>query len=174
MSKRSTRLIIPVGLLAVLLIGGISYLRESSPLFNLFFSPSDLYSSLDEQELNLSNEMESHSLSFEAKYPGNHAIFIDVSKVIPIGEKYGGEYLIKVEITDAKNLPLISETVSTPAYSFWRGRLPGGIALLAFDAPEDVPLKQPLVANILVLKSDSEFQERLGPLTLVVRKYSDE
>jgi hypothetical protein len=168
-----------LGLLASLLIitgiaitVSIPHLRKTNPLFNLFFSPPDLYATLAETTFSTSDENSSYKLDFTAKYPGRHTVTIIPSVPIKTMESYGEEFSVRVLITNSSGEVLVDD-VATPPYSqFWGKET--GLFLFTFNVPKDVPLHVPLNASVQITEVDHKFEEKFGPITLSINKGSDE
>lgn len=150
-----------------------SHLRKASPLYNFFFSPSDLYTNLASAEFDITKAGYSKQLSFSSKYPGNHWIAIVVQEPAEHLAGYGDDFKVRVTIKDGGNV--ITETVADNSrFWFWGGKKRSGFALATYDVPEQWAVGQDLVAVAEVLKPSPSFQEKYGKQIIVVRKFADE
>jgi hypothetical protein len=149
------------------------HLRSSSPLYNFFFSPSDLYKTLGESSFDLSKQGLEKELKFTTKYPGNHWLAILVESPPEIMEKYKSDFEVKVQVLSESGV--ISESVvSDSSFWFYGGQQRSGFALATYKAPSDLPLGQPLTIKATVINESPGFTEKYGKQRLIMSKYSDE
>lgn len=168
--------IITASLVLVVLLGVFAStvaLRRHSPLFNLIFSPSDLYRPLAVTSIDLSQENAVYKVQFQNKYPGLHWIAIEVEKPNTTVEGYSGNFVLNLEVSD-RGATLVKETIKGPGSPFWGGMSRSGFAIHWFRSPNNLPLREPLTATVTVVRGDSAFQAKHGVSKLVVSKLSDE
>ena len=152
---------------------GHSQLRKTSPGYNFFFTPEDLYSNLASSPFDLTKAGYSAKLHFSSKYPGNHWVALIVDKPAQHFPNYGSDFSVKVTIR--KNGTVIAESIAKTSNLWFHGRHgKSGFALATFKVPEHWAVDDDLVASAKVLKASPFFQEKYGEQTLVVGKYSDE
>jgi len=96
--SRQIKIIVLVVFILVLLGLAHYQLRNTSPLYNYFFSPKDLYKTLAESDFDLSNSGLEKELIFTAKYPGNHWVAILVEHPPGAMEKYQSDFKVKIEM----------------------------------------------------------------------------
>ena len=145
-------------------------LRSSSPLYNFFFSPSDLYHNLAESNYDLSVRGLEKKLKFTIKYPGNHWLAILVESPPELMGEYKADFLVKIQILSEKRV--LSESVVSDS-SFWihSGR---GFALTTYNVPGELPIGEPLTINAIVVKESPTFTKQYGKQRIIMSKYSDE
>lgn len=148
-------------------------LRTSSPLYNFFFSPADLYSNLAESDFDLSTKGLERELKFSSKYPGNHWLAILVDSPPEIMEKYPSDFRIKIQVLGEKEV-LSESVVSDSSFWFFGGKSRGGFALTTFKVPSNLPLSQPLRIIATVEKESPGFTKKYGKQRIILSKYSDE
>ena len=70
--------------------------------------------------------------------------------------------------------PILSRKLSKPVFNFngWeKGK--GGMALLVYNAPQDLPLNKRLKCKLKVVKTDQGFIDKYGQPKFFIRKMSD-
>jgi len=149
------------------------HLRSSSPLYNFFFSPADLYSNLAESDFDLSVEGLEKELKFSIKYPGNHWLAILVDSPPKLMEKYPSDFKVKIQVL-GKGEVLSESVVSDSSFWFYGGKNRSGFALTTFKVPSSLPLSQPLAIKATVVEASSGFTKKYGKQRLIMSKYSDE
>ncbi len=165
-------------LLSLVVVAGIAavvsppYLHKNAPLFNLFFPPADLYDPLATTTFSTTGENSSCELDFTAKYPGRHTVTVIPSVPIETMGSYGEDFSVRVVITSLDGEVLLDEERDPPFSQFWGKEC--GMHLFAFNASEDVPQDVQLHALVQIKKADNEFEEKFGPITLSIKKGSDE
>ena len=154
---------------------GVYYLRLHSPIFNFFFHPKGLYDDLASTKLEIGRTGSKYGMPFETRFPGNHSVDLILEKP-NIDGKYFGNYELEIRITNKdKKVILLKRIIPTgPDYAFWGGQANSGCSLLRFKVPSDIPLRKPLLAEISVIRSDTNFEKNYGNVRLVIRKFSDE
>ncbi len=155
---------------------GISYLRLHSAIFNFFFSPTDLYDSLAETAFDLDKKGQSYELHFRPPYPGNHAFKFLVTHPVPVGDVYHAEYSLILQILNEGGKVLLDTVIGPPDGNsgFWGRSGNSGFFLHIFKVPSDFPRGKNLIARVTVMREDSSFRQKYGPVRLVVKKFSDE
>ena len=147
-----------------------AYLRNTSPLYNLFFSPSDLYEPL------VSADLEGEPIDIEFglthRYPGFYQIKVDASASPGIGVKYTTDFETNISFRH-DNREIISEVRSEPEFNYWRNT-DGGVVLLTYRVPEQVPKDEEVNVTFKIYGNVGEFVEKYGPSTIKVSKMSDE
>ena len=150
-----------------------SHLRATSPAYNFFFSPSDLYTNLASAKFDITNTGYSTQLPFSSKYPGNHWVALLVEEPAEHLKSYGDDFRVKIIIKNGEET--ITEGVANNSrFWFFGGPDRSGFALTTYRVPEHWLVGQNLVALAEVLKPSPSFQEKYGKQTIVVGKYSDE
>jgi hypothetical protein len=165
------RVVIFAGIIAVIIAAAIPVLRKHSPGFNWIFSPTDLYKPLSVSTIDLGKEGQSYQISFENKYPGLHCFAIQVANPRSTTTAYEGDFVLRLEIRH-DHKPVLSKLIHGPSDPY--GSQKSGFAVLWYRAPLDLPLREPLEAEITVVKADQAFVAKHGMPELVVRKLSDE
>lgn len=148
-------------------------LRESSPLYNLFFSPSDLYSNLAESAFDLTEKGFTKKLEVTHIYPGNHWVALLVEKPAELFEKYDSDFEVQITII-SKNKVMLDSTVSDSSFWFLGHKDRSGFALLTYKIPDIVPIGTSLTFTVKVLKPSPEFAKKYGKQRIIISKYSDE
>lgn len=147
------------------------YFKPLFPILNFFLPPKDLYGNLVNIDFDLSKNGR-YMVQFENKYPGNHEIIILVEHPTPVMEEYNANFqinlIIKGKGVERKKL---LKTIKNP---FWKASGKSGFSIFSYKVPDDLPLKQLLIAEIEVLKPDKEFTKRYGKQKLSITKVSDE
>lgn len=149
------------------------YLRTNSPMYNLVFSPSDLYNSLADDAFNLSNERLTKEFKIVHKYPGHYCIALIVENPVGSGVKYDSVFLLNISFIKNDKV-VLARIVSDTSFWFWGGKEKSGFILMTYDTPRQLPVGVPLVAKIKVLKADSQFNFKYGLPKIIIRKLSDE
>lgn len=148
-------------------------LRSSSPLYNFFFSPADLYSNLAESNFDLSVKGLEKELKFSTKYPGNHWLAILVDSPPELMEKYPSDFKVKIQVLGEGEV-LSESVVSDSSFWFYGGKNRSGFALTTFKVPSSLPLSQPLAIKATVVEASSGFTKKYGKQRIIMSKYSDE
>lgn len=150
-----------------------AHLRNSSPLYNFFFSPDDLYSTLAEATFDLSAQGMEKELSFTAKYPGNHQLAILVESPLVPPAEYPSDFEVKVQVTGGAGL--LSESLISDANSwFYGGQSHSGFALVTYRVPVDFPLGEMISIRVTVIEASPDFEVEYGAQRIIVSKTSDE
>ncbi len=173
MKKINHRYIILFAILSCTLYFGVKHLQATSPMFNFFFSPDDLYEQLACSDIDLSAEGSSVSLDFVNNYPGNHWIEIIVDNPTDLHNTYETKFELNIEIKD-NDKELLATTANQPEIPFWGVKDHSGFAILTYDVPSKLPIRTQLTANITVKKADADFDDLYGKQRLCIKKYSDE
>ncbi len=140
-------------------------------MFNLFFPATDLYEPLAVSEIDFAKEGQSYQIDFDNKYPGLHMLAIRVSNPPQILEEYEGSFILRLLLSkDGKNI--LSESIEGPGSPFWSDR--SGFVIKHYRVPEELPLGEPLKAEITVIRADQGFEAKYGTSEIVVKKLSDE
>lgn len=169
MKKRTKNLTLAALLVFVVLGGGTLWLQNNNTLFNLFFPPNDLYEPLVFSPLG--NENKKYVFNVMHKYPGQHEIVIQTPSSPDIGVSYKMDFLAQVALrSDVKEI--ISKEVVVPDSQFW-GNDDGGIVLLNYRVPEEVPKYNTVQISVSISGNISKFNKRYGNSQLIVRKRSD-
>lgn len=148
-------------------------LRESSPLYNLFFSPSDLYNNLAESAFDLTERGFTKKLEVNHIYPGNHWVALLVEKPAELFEKYDSDFNVQITIT-SKNKVVLDNTVSNSSSWFLGQKDRSGFSLLTYKISDIAPIGTSLSFTVKVLKPSSEFTKKYGKQRIIISKYSDE
>ena len=148
-------------------------LRESSTLYNFFFSPPDLYNNLAEASFDLTETGASTRLEVTHIYPGNHWIAILVEKPAELFEKYSSDFEVKITTT-SNNKVLFDSTVTDSSSWFLGSADRSGFSLLTYKIPDIAPIGSPLVFTVEVIKVSPEFTNKYGKQRIIISKYSDE
>lgn len=165
-------LILPiVGIL--LTIGAFQWLRANSPIFNLFFPPTDFYTTLAESPIIFEQAGYVLDMKFKNKrYPGGYALIIQTEKPLP---KAGGfRTKIKANIKVKKdNIIILQKTVSKPRSYFWKNEKESGFYLFQYQVPTDLPKNVELNLEMTLLEPDKEIFKKYGKTKAIIRKTSD-
>ena len=165
------RVVIFTAIIAVIISAAIPVLRKHSPGFNWTFSPADLYEPLSVSTIDLGKEGQRYQVSFENKYPGSHCFAIQLANPQSTATAYEGDFVLWVEVRH-DHKPVLSKLMHGPGNPY-RGHK-SGFVVLWYRAPLDLPLREPLEAEITVVKADWAFVAKHGMSELVVKKLSDE
>ena len=150
-----------------------THLRSTSPLYNFFFSPSDLYTDLASETFDMTKTGNSIELPFISKYPGNHWVVVLVENPAELQAGYGSDFKVKVSIKDGTEI--VSETITDNSkFWFYGGTERSGFALSTYKIPKDWQLNHPLIVSAEVLKPSQSFENKYGSQRIVVSKFSDE
>lgn len=143
----------------------------ATPIGYLLFPPSDLYTPLVLKELNLSRKGAVIEEEFINKYKGSYDLGIYVNNRLESDAKLN----CQLNITISNNSGVVLENIlEEQVFIFWgweQGK--GGVALLIYEAPRDLPLNENLMIRVEVLEPDLEFSKKYGPSSFFVRKMSD-
>ena len=134
---------------------------------------SNKYEPIVLEPINLAAHGVSKEYVFKNKYAGRYDIGLYVDKPVPYREKYESNFELEITLLQDSNA-LISKKLSKPEFIFYgweKGK--GGIALLVYEVPNDLPLSKTLMCRVTVLKSDLHFEEKYGKPKFFVRKMSD-
>ena len=178
---RATILILAVVLL-ILGLWGHSHLRYSSPLYNLFLPPDDLYIGSAHSPFDLSVEGLEKDLKFTAKYPGSYHLSIEVES--SSGEfdgltkqVYVTDFQVQIQILGEKGI--LSERLISDfkLVEFGRGdamvNKKGALILEIYKVPIDFPINQPLTIKATVIKSSPDFRVKYSNQRIMISKGSD-
>ena len=169
MGHTSTKFLYAVALgLAVVVT--VSWLRISSPLFNFFFPPSDLYVPLSSEKLLKSPHH--YSVAASHKYPGQYEIQIQASSSSGIGILYEVRFSAEVIISYGDK-ELFRASLEKPEYQFW-GNDDGGIVLVNYRVPETVQRSLPVQIDVILNGDIQHFIDKYGDSQIQVKKRSDE
>ena len=94
-----------------------------------------------------------------------------VTKPMSVTGSYKGEFELLLEIKNGEN-KISTEVISGPGSSF--SGIEKGFEIFWYRSPDNLPLREPLVAKITVTKADPIFVSRYGKTKLAIRKLSDE
>jgi len=148
-------------------------LRESSPLYNFFFSPPDLYNNLAAADFDLTETGLATNLEVKHKYPGNHWVAILVEKPTELFEKYNSDFEVKITITN-NNKVVFSSTATDSSSWFLGSTNRSGFSLLTYKIPDMFPIGALLVFKVEVVKGSPDFTKKYGKQRIIITKYSDE
>lgn len=150
---------------------GIHYLRQTSTLFNMIFTPPDWSVPLATTSIDFGKNGQIYLLNFQNKYPGLHWFEVRVAKPSTyFSEGYKGDFELLLEIKSEGKI-IESKTIKGPGGPFSGEK--EGFAMFWYRVPNTLPLRKPLEAKITVLKADNEFFARYGTTELAIRKLSD-
>ena len=165
------RVVIFAAIIGLIIAAAIPVLRKQSPYFNWIFPPTDLYNPLSVSAIDLGKEGRSYQVRFENKYPGLHWFAVQVANPQSTGTGYEGDFVLRLEVRQ-DHKPVLSKLIHGPSYPYWNDK--SGFVVLLYKAPLVLPLREPLEAEITVVKADRAFAAKHGVSELVVRKLSDE
>lgn len=159
-------------LAAVIIPLGIYLLRQTSPAFNFFFSPSDLYTPLIVKPFDISIKGNTFTVDFQNKYPGLHWFNFGVEKPFnPESPICAREYAVQISIFQ-NDTEVASKTVHAPCKEGFRD-VPDENRFWYFS-PQDLPLREPLKAVVTVQNPDADFAKHYGKVIFEIAKLSDE
>ena len=139
---------------------------------NLFFPPDDLYRPLGEIQMSLADAGSFYSLDIAHEYPGMHGVEIRVLNPPSVGRSIDLASEVTVTVEQDGRV-ILSKRIKEFDFPFW-DREGGGLTVLYYSVPEDLPRRQPLRFLVTVETPDAGFQERYGQAKLCIRKHSDE
>ncbi len=137
------------------------------------FGCSNKYDPMVLKSINLNIEGFQKEFTFTNRYRGNYNLGLYVDKPVFHLDQYETNFEIEITIFQHNN-QVITEKVSNPVFNFngWeKGK--GGLALLIYNSPKDLPLNNALDCRIKVLKPDLSFEEKYGRPKFYIRKMSD-
>lgn len=158
--KRIPKIAIVALVSIVLAVAFGSYLRKTSPLFNLLFSPSDLYEPLAISEITVSEGGAKIAKEFSNKYPGSHTVGILVSNPTSVGESYDMDFTVKIQIAE-NGIIKEDKVISEPYFPFWGAKSNSGIALLHYRVPDDLPLNSNQEVIVTIEKPSQLFEKNM-------------
>jgi hypothetical protein len=165
---RRTQVLLVAGLATIALIGC------NRELYNLAFTPEDLYVPLVLAPYKVSQQNYSYETTFENKYPGFHMIGFIVPNPPQITESYDVDFVLRVQIMKGEEI-LLSGLTESPSLPFWGGKNgSSGVGLMRYQVPEDLPEDTSLQIKIEVVKPSGKFVANYGEPKLFVKKFSDE
>ncbi len=110
---------------------------------------------------------------FTNKYQGSYNIGLYVEKPAPPFGSY--ETKFRIELTIYQNqIPILNRQLIHSEFNFngWeKGK--GGMVLLKYSSPSDLPTNQLLTCSVTVVDSDGKFEEKYGKPMFFIRKMSD-
>lgn len=111
--------------------------------------------------------------TFENKYKGKYDIGLYVEKPIFHLDKYETNFRLEITIYNDNEI-ILSKIVSKGEFNFngWENGK-GGIALIVYSTPIDLPLNLPLKCVVKIIKSDELFENKYGKTYFYIRKMSD-
>jgi hypothetical protein len=157
-------------ILVVALLMGVGWMRGASPLFNLFFPPANFYSPMAYQAIE--DKSKGYLLEVMHRYPGNYEVEIYAPTSSGVGVPYQVEFDADIEVKTEK-MTLLHNTSSKESPQFW-GRAGGGITLLRYRVPEQVPRNELVQINVAITGDIGRFNKKYGTSVLLVAKSSDE
>ena len=125
------------------------------------------------EPINLATQGISKEYTFKNKYVGRYDIGLYVDSPVPYCKKYESNFELEITFLQDSNA-IISKKLSKPKFIFYgweNGK--GGMALLVYNVPDDLPLSYTFTCRVTVLKSDRHFEEKYGKPMFFVRKMSD-
>lgn len=161
---------------AVLVLGGVTflhfYLRGSSPLYNFFLPPNDLYDGSIEVDFDLSKPDFETEIEVVHEYPGNHMVALKVERPARMGTFYEDAFVLEISARSDETT-LLEGTFPTSENSFQGGDW-GFLPLVVYSVPSDAPQGESIKFRIRVLKADPDFSGEYGNAKLYIGKFSDE
>ena len=168
MKKRARRLIIVTFATAVA-IAGFFWLREQSTLFNLFLPPDSLYEPLASARLD--SHPGQYAFNVGHELPGQYEVVVIAPGSPGIGVPYNMEFQARIVI-EKNRAPVLEKTVSTPYSQFWRNN-DGGIVLVSYRVPEQVPKGEEVLIKVDITGNVASFNQTYGASALAVKKATD-
>jgi len=152
-----------------------NYILKATLILSLFtvISCSNKYDPLVLEPINLSTQGFHKEYTFKNNYQGNYVIGLYVDKPIFPRDKYETNFKLELTIYQDKKR-ILTKKLFKPEFNFtgWENGK-GGMALLVYKVPRDLPLNEPLLCSITVVKSDKVFEKKYGKPKFFVRKMSD-
>ncbi len=110
---------------------------------------------------------------FTNNYPGRYDIGLYVDTPVYPLDSYDTKFQLEISIF-LNNKPILTRQLSQSEFNFYgweKGK--GGMALLVYESPKDLPLNQSLICSVTVVDSDDGFESKYGKPMFYVRKMSD-
>jgi hypothetical protein len=158
------------GCLIILITVSFFYARRTSTLFNLLFPPSDLFTSLASQNIDLTKRGKVQLL-FQPKYPGAHDLDLEVEK-LNFGKPFKGKILLDVSVKNEKNESVLNRRIAGATSSF-QGNQRQGFILESFMVPDQIGIGEKATVEVTILTADPDLKETYGSAKFVVNKGGD-
>ncbi len=110
---------------------------------------------------------------FTNNYPGKYSIGLYVDTPVYPLDSYDTKFQLEITIF-LNNKPILARQLSQSEYNFYgweKGK--GGMVLLIYESPGDLPLNKPLRCIVKVVGSDDGFESKYGKPMFYIRKKSD-
>jgi hypothetical protein len=144
-------------------------LSRLGPLLSLVWPPDDLYTPLAEEQL--VSAKRTYFMHFAHKYVGNHGIEIVMPAAAPVGTQGQIQLSISAKFFHANKIVFQSD--GKDCWPFW-GINSHGFGFVRYTVPSDLPVREPLDAEITVQGDIELFLRETGVAMIQLVKMSDE
>lgn len=165
-------LVLAVAFLVPLFMGGCG--EKGRQLWRTLSPPDDFCEPLAIGNVILSESGREFPFELTTKYPGSHTVAIGVSSPPRPARAFETEVELTISFySDTKGISTFRG--NTTDWPYWQGNsdFPGGMDLLVFEVPDDVPLREPVRCVLHVATGDPSFHKEYGSARLEVRKIGD-
>lgn len=145
---------------------GQRLLRSLSP-------PEGYYRPLAAEIVILDGSVAEYSLEFTHEYEGMYGVGIKVSNPPSVAHPFPTilEVSISMFVNGREAWTIEGDTRNSPFSG--GGEYPGGMRLLKYDVPKDLPLKTKVRSVLTITAGDTDFHSRYGRAVFFVSKMSD-
>lgn len=143
-------------------------LADFGPLLLLFAPPEDLWQPLAHEEIK--GDKRIYKFRIFHKYVGNHCLVLSFDR---LGSMQIVKHDLKMRFLVRKEETVLCDKTLEKAWPYW-GRDESGLTFYKYKVPQDLPIREPFVAEISIQGDIEEFIEHYGTTELILRKASDE
>lgn len=135
--------------------------------------PEGYYSSLAATEVILDGSVAEYSLEFSHQYEGMYGVGIMVSNPPSVAHPFQTSLEVSISMfVDGQEVwSKEGDTQNSPFSG--GGNYPGGVRLLKYEVPEDLPVNKRVRSVLTISNGDLVFHSRYGTAVLFVKKMSD-
>lgn len=140
----------------------------------LFWPPKDLFDSVVNKEINITNTAEPQSFKFTVKYVGPYTVGVLLNNFSDDLYRKKYDLKLRVRLDFYKNDALLISKETSSDYTPFYGKRGNGLMLTEFESTEDVPIDTEITGKLIVLSPDESLSNQYGPLRLYIQKRSEE
>ena len=143
--------------------------------------PSDYYNDVLRNKIIVTDNGYVSKVNFKLKYTGKYQVGMLLKRYsqndifAPTAMQYKVKLKMKIDITKPNGEVLFS-TIVDKYYPFIRdtqGSDEGGMSFVFFECPKDLPAREMLICNSVILESDTELYNKYGAIDIFINKVSD-
>jgi hypothetical protein len=157
----------------LILLATFFIVRPYSRLLLTLFPPSNLYTPLVDQPIDLNEKKELPTFILVHKYVGTYLVGIYIEKPPPFGVTIDSNAIVCLKIFNDRNI-LFDETFTSWAERFGGLGTEAGVMLGYYRVPNNIPLRENTQAVISVVSPDPKFGEKYGKLSFFITRITDQ